>query len=133
VVDTTAPTVTSATVAADGLTVTVTWSENLDSLQAVPGSAFSINAIAGTSTVSYPAANKTQFTLASALNHLATLTLDYTKPSSGPVVTDLATPAGNQADNDSLGNGSITNNTGQHAPTTRARSPTGRTPLSAHD
>jgi aspartyl/asparaginyl-tRNA synthetase len=33
-------------------------------------------------------------------------TLDYTKPSSGPVVTDLATPAGNEADDESLGNGS---------------------------
>src|SRR4029079_15392913 len=41
-VDTTAPTISSATVAANGTTVTVTWSENLDQTQAVPGSAFSI-------------------------------------------------------------------------------------------
>src|SRR5207247_6578754 len=47
-VDTTAPTISSATVAADGLTVTVTWSENLDQAQAVPGSAFSVNAISVT-------------------------------------------------------------------------------------
>ena len=48
VVDTTAPTASSATVAADGTTVTVTWSESLDSPQAVAGSAFSVNGIAGT-------------------------------------------------------------------------------------
>src|SRR2546423_15097361 len=41
-VDTAAPTMSSAVVAADGVTVTVTWSENLDQTQAVPGSAFSI-------------------------------------------------------------------------------------------
>src|SRR6185437_13139439 len=39
-VDTAAPTMSSATVAADGVTVTVTWSENLDQTQAVPGSSF---------------------------------------------------------------------------------------------
>ena len=56
----------SATVAADGTTVTVTWSENVDQTQAVPGSAFSIApnggaGIAGTAAaVSYPAANQTQ-------------------------------------------------------------------------
>src|SRR5204862_8114995 len=68
-IDTTAPTISSATVAADGVTVTVTWSENLDQTQAVPGSAFSIapnsgSSIAGTAAaVSYPAANQTRFTL----------------------------------------------------------------------
>src|SRR5256714_404986 len=41
-VDTAAPTMSSATVAADGVTVTITWSENLDQTQAVPGSDFSI-------------------------------------------------------------------------------------------
>src|SRR5205085_1741043 len=41
-VDTAAPTMSSATVGADGTTVTVTWSENLDPTQAVPGSAFSV-------------------------------------------------------------------------------------------
>ena len=118
VVDTTAPTVVSATVAADGLTVTVTWSENLDSLQAVTGDAFSVNAITGTGNVSYPAANKTRFTLATAVNHLDTLTLDYTKPGSGPAIADKATPTGNEADDDSLANGSITNNTDNIAPST---------------
>ena len=71
VVDTTPPTMSSATVAADGVTVTVTWSENLDQT-AEPGSrpAFSVapnggGGIAGTGNVSYPAANQTPFTLAS--------------------------------------------------------------------
>src|SRR5207249_1051994 len=75
-VDTTTPTMSSATVAADGVTVTVSWSENLDQTQAVPGSAFSVAAnggagIAGTATaVSYTAANETRLTLASAVHHL---------------------------------------------------------------
>src|SRR5205814_3754385 len=75
-VDTTAPTISSATVAADGVTVTVTWSENLDQTQAVPGSAFSIapnggSSIAGTAgAVSYPAANQTRFPLSSSVHHL---------------------------------------------------------------
>src|SRR5207245_3050054 len=92
VVDTTAPTISSATVAADGVTVTVTWSENLDQTQAVPGSAFSIApnggvGIAGTgAAVSYPAANQTRFTLFSALHHLDTLALTYTKPGADPMV-----------------------------------------------
>ena len=55
IVDTAAPTMSSATVAANGTTVTVTWSENLDQTQAVPGTAFSIAPnggadIAGTAT-----------------------------------------------------------------------------------
>src|SRR5207245_8748412 len=67
-VDTTAPTISSATVAADGVTVTVTWSENLDQPQAVPGSAFSVApnggaGITGTATAApYPAANQTPLT-----------------------------------------------------------------------
>jgi len=62
VVDTTAPAISSAAVGTDGTTVTITWSENLDQTQAVPGSAFSMTpnggaGIAGTATaVSYPAA-----------------------------------------------------------------------------
>src|SRR5205823_14460292 len=86
-VDTTAPTISSATVAADGVTVTVTWSESLDQSQAVPGSAFSVTpsggtTIAGTAAaVTYPAADETRFTLASAVHHLDTLTLDYTQRS----------------------------------------------------
>src|SRR5205085_258287 len=85
-VDTTAPTMSSATVAADGVTVTVTWSENLDQTQAVPGSAFSIapnggSSIAGTATaVTYPAVNQTRFTLSSSVHHLDSLALTYTKP-----------------------------------------------------
>src|SRR5206468_3697121 len=54
------------------------------------------------------------------VNHLDTLTLTYTKPSSGPVVADLATPAANQAASGSLGNASITNNTTNIAPSTPA-------------
>src|SRR2546428_8028671 len=91
----------SATVAADGVTVTVTWSENLDQTQAVPGSAFSVapnggGGIAGTATaVSYPAANQTRFTLASTVHHLDSLALTYTKPGSDPMVRDTATLTGN--------------------------------------
>src|SRR5205807_3980231 len=67
VVDTTAPTVSSAVVAANGTTVTVTWSENLDQTQAVTGSAFSIapNGGAGlagpAAAVNHPAATPTRF------------------------------------------------------------------------
>src|SRR2546423_9416419 len=74
-VDTAAPTMSSATVAANGTTVTVTWSENLDQTQAVPGSDFSIApnggaGVAGTATaVSYPAANQTRFALSSTVHH----------------------------------------------------------------
>src|SRR5581483_7128153 len=120
--DTTAPTMSSATVAADGVTVTVTWSENLDQTQAVPGSAFSLSpnggaGIAGTGTVSYPAANKTQFTLASAIHHLDSLALTYTKPGSGATVRD---PAQNAASTATLNNASITNNTTNASPSTPA-------------
>src|SRR2546427_915823 len=95
-VDTTAPTMSSATVAADGVTVTVSWSENLDQTQAVPGSSFAIApnggaGIAGTATaVTYPAANQTRFTLASNVHHLDSLALTYTKPGSDPMVRDTA-------------------------------------------
>src|SRR5439155_16968165 len=101
--DTAAPTISSATVAADAVTVTITWSENLDQTLAVPGTAFSVAAedgagIAGTAAaVSYPAANQTRFTLASTVHHLDTLTLDYTAPGSNPKVRDAATPTGNAA------------------------------------
>src|SRR5205085_5554640 len=70
-VDTTAPSMSSATVGADGTTVTVTWSENLDQTEAVPSSAFSVApnggaGIAGTAAVvSYPAPNQTRITLSS--------------------------------------------------------------------
>src|SRR5581483_7688899 len=136
-VDTTAPTMSSATVAADGVTVTVTWSENLDQTQAVAGSAFSLSpnggaGIAGTGTVSYPAANKTQFTLASAIHHLDSLALTYTKPGATPLVRDTATDvsgtaAGNQATTATLNNASITNNTTNASPST----PTLVTPANA--
>jgi len=93
----------SATVAADGLTVTVTWSENLDQTEAVPGSAFSVAAnggigIAGTAaSVSYPTANQTRFTRFSAVHHLDALALTYTKPGSDPMVRDTALATGNPA------------------------------------
>jgi hypothetical protein len=103
-VDTTAPTMSSAVVGTDGTTVTVTWSENLDQAQSsIAGSAFSVTpnggaAINGTSAnVTYPAANKTRFTLASAVHYLDTLALTYTKPGSGNVVRDVADPTGNVA------------------------------------
>src|SRR5581483_5207767 len=128
-VDTAAPTMTSASVAADGVTVTVTWSENLDQTQAVPGSAFSVTpnggaAVAGTAAaVTYPAANKTQLVLSSAVHHLDTLSLSYTKPGSTPWVRDTATDssgtaAGNAAATGTLPNGSITNSTSDAAPST---------------
>src|SRR5581483_11983244 len=63
VVDTTAPTISSAS--------------------AVAGSAFSVNGIAGTGTVSYASATQLTFSLASAVHHLDVLTLGYTKPGSG--------------------------------------------------
>ena len=122
VLDTTPPTITAATVGANGTTVTVTWSENLDQTQAVPGSAFSIapnggSSIAGTAAaVTYPAANETRFTLSSAVHHLDTLALGYSKPGSDPMVRDAATPAGNAAATASLGNGSITNGTTNATP-----------------
>src|SRR5438270_9200544 len=91
----------SATVAADGTTLTITWSENLDQTQAVPGSDFSIapnggSGIAGTaSAVTYPAANKTELTLPSAGKHLDSLDRHYTKPGSDPMIHDTALAAGN--------------------------------------
>ena len=84
-IDTAAPTVVSAAVAADGLTVTVTWSESLDQTQVAPGDAFSVNASSGSAAaVTYPTADQTRFTLASAVNHLDTLSLDYTAPGANP-------------------------------------------------
>jgi|GEM_PF-5873558 len=114
IVDTTAPTIGSASVAADGTTVTVTWSESLDTLQNVPGSAFSVNGIAGTGTVAYPSANETRFALASPVHHLDTLTLSYTQPGSGAVVRDTASPTGNAAA--SASGVAVTNNTADAAP-----------------
>src|SRR5439155_8270751 len=102
-VDTTKPTTSSATVAADGKTVTVTWSENLDTAQTLANSSFTVtpnggSAISGTAAnVTYPAANQTQFVLASAVHHLDSLSLAYTVPGSGGTIRDLAWPAGNQA------------------------------------
>ena len=53
--------------------------------------------IGGTSSaVTYPAANKTQFTLASAIHHLDTLGLAYTKPGSGATRVIVEFPAGMQ-------------------------------------
>src|SRR5205814_713994 len=123
-VDTAVPTMSSATVGADGTTVTVTWSESLDQTQAVPGSSFSIApnggaGIAGTATaVSYPAANKTQFTLSSAVHHLDSLALTYTKPGSNPMVRDTALAAGNAAATATLLNASVTNSTTNASPST---------------
>src|SRR4029079_17523153 len=121
-VDTTAPTMSSATVGSDGTTVTVTWSESLDQTQAVPGSSCSIApnggaGIAGTATaVTYPAANQTRFTLASAVHHLDSLALTYTKPGSNPMVRDTALATGNPAATATLANASITNSTSNAAP-----------------
>src|SRR5207248_2370687 len=123
-VDISAPTMSSAVVAADGTTVTITWSENLDQTQAVPGSDFSIapnggSGIAGTaSAVSYPAANKTELTLSSAVNHLDSLALTYTKPGSDPMIRDTALAAGNAAATATLNNASITNSTTNVSPST---------------
>src|SRR5207302_445726 len=105
---------TSTTLAVNA---TVTWSENLDQTQAVPGSALSITpnggvGIAGTgAAVSYPAANQTRFTLFSALHHLDTLALTYTKPGADPMVRDTALATGNAAATATLLTGSITNST----------------------
>src|SRR5207237_1001090 len=83
--DTDPAAMSAATVAADGITVTITWSENLDQTQAVPGSSFSIApnggaGIVGTAAaVSYPAADQTRFALSSDVDHLDALALTYTK------------------------------------------------------
>src|SRR5205823_2142344 len=120
-VDTSTPTMSSATVAADGVTVTISWSENLDQTQASPGNAFSIApnggvGIAGTAAaVSYPAADKTRFTLFTAVQHLDTLALTYTKPGSDPMVRDTV---GNPAVTATLPNASITNSTTNASPAT---------------
>ena len=120
------PTMSSATVAADGVTVTVTWSENLDQTQAVPGSAFSVapnggGGIAGTATaVTYPAANQTRFTLASTVHHLDSLALTYTKPGSGPDGPRHRPAHRQPRRHATLTNASITNNTANVAPTTPA-------------
>ena len=80
----------TATVDADGTTVTVTWSADLDQTQsAVPGSAFAVTPnggapISGTgASVTYPAVNQTRFTLSSPVNHLDVLSLSYTTPAVG--------------------------------------------------
>src|SRR5581483_7046835 len=123
-VDTTPPTMTSATIASNGTTVTVTWSENLDQSQAVSGTAFAVApnggaAIAGTpSAVTYPAANQTRFTLTAAVHHLDNLTLTYARPGSDPMIRDTAQPTGNAAATAPLGNGSIANSTTNAAPST---------------
>ena len=115
-IDTTAPTVVSAAVAADGLTVTVTWSESLDQTQAVPGDAFSVNASSGSAAaVTYPTADQTRFTLASAVNHLDTLSLDYTAPGANPKLRDTAGNPGATA-----AGAAVTNNTDNIAPTAPA-------------
>ena len=118
VIDTTAPTISSATVGPDGSTVTVTWSESLDQSQSVAGSAFSVNGIPGTGTVSYPAPNKTRFSLATAVHYLDNLTLDYAQPGADPMVRDAALPIGNAAAGSS--GVSVTNNTADAAPSTPA-------------
>src|SRR5581483_7646826 len=122
--DTTPPTISSASVAADGVTVTATWSENLDQSQAVPGSALSVtpnggSAVAGTaSAVTYPAANQTRFTLSAPIHQLDNLTLAYTKPGSGAVIRDTAATTGNAAT--SASGVSVANNAADDAPTSAA-------------
>ena len=125
---------TSATVGADGTTVTITWSANLDQTQtAVPGSSFTIAPnggapISGTAAnVTYPAANQTRFTLALPVHYLDTLALSYVAPTSGDQIRDLAVPVGNVAADGNLANASITNNTANVAPT----APTLVTPTAA--
>src|SRR5207244_2038738 len=68
--------------------------------------------------VSYPAANQTRFTLSSAVHHLDTLALTYTKPGSDPMVRDTALATGNTAATATLNNASITNNTTDVSPST---------------
>src|SRR5260221_675923 len=126
-IDLTPPTLSSAVVASDGTTVTVTWSENLDQAQSsLAGSAFSVTpnggaAVSGTgASVTYPAANQSRFTLASAVHHLDSLALTYTKPGPGDLIRDLALATGNAAATGSLTNSSITNNTTNVAPSTPA-------------
>jgi len=83
--------------------------------------------------VSYPAANQTRFTLSSAVHHLDSLALTYTKPDSDPMVRDTALPAGNAAATATLNNASITNNTTNVSPSTPTLvSPRGRRTARQH-
>src|SRR5260370_37044917 len=81
---------------ADGTPVTITWSENLDQTQAVPGTAYSIapnggSGIAGTApAVSYPAANQTDRKSVGKGNSLDPRGRTSTKHNSNPMVGDTA-------------------------------------------
>ena len=77
--------------------------------------------IAGTAAAAnYPAANQTQFILSSAVHHLDSLALTYTKPGGDPMVRDTALATGNAAATATLTNASMTNNTTNASPSTPA-------------
>ena len=91
--DTTAPSFSSGSVAADGTTVTVTFDEAL-AASAPPGSAFVVTADnvlhPGTSAPVAISAAAVTFTLESALAAGETATLAYTQPPSDPRIRDAA-------------------------------------------
>jgi hypothetical protein len=67
IVDTTAPTITAAVAGRRHGELRLSAVRHAPG---VAGSVFSVNGIAGTGTVTYPAANQTRFTLAAAVHHL---------------------------------------------------------------
>ena len=103
--DTTAPTLSSATV--DGVTLVLTYNEALDDTSPPPTSAFTVTVAGSTRTVSSIAISgaAVTLTLATAVEHGDTVTLDYTVPLSAAIQDE----AGNDAA--SLTGQSVTNNT----------------------
>ena len=89
-VDTAAPTFSSAT--ASGTTVTVTFSEAMDTTSTPPASAFTVTVNGSARTVnSYTlSGSQATLTLASAVSGSDSVTVAYTKPPSGQVLKDLA-------------------------------------------
>ena len=117
-IDTTAPTLDSATVI--GTTLTATFSENLDTSKKAAGSAFTVDVAGSNSdpTVSaYTLSGKTAtMTLSKAVKQGETLTLSYTQPSGA--ATKIADVAGNALASIPSGSEvSVTNNTDDTAPT----------------
>ena len=127
-IDTTAPTLDSATVI--GTTLTATFSENLDTSKKAAGSAFTVDVAGSNSdpTVSaYTLSGKTAtMTLSKAVKQGETVKLSYTQPSGA--ATKIADLAGNALA--SIPSGSevgVTNNTDNTAPTVASATVIGNT------
>ena len=94
IVDTTPPTIASAAVAADGDDASPSPGRRTSTRRRrSPAPRSRSTASPARGTVTYPAANQTQFTLSSAPSTTSTCSaLDYTKPGSDPMIRDTATP-----------------------------------------